>query len=339
MDEQRRYLGGDSEHSILVKGLDFSLLEQNKARSVMTNEDVDALDEAYKEASSQERIIPKKRTREDIIRELKEARGAGKEGEKGLTTKTAQEEARLRENAKQQGKFKPIGFKPIGTSSDTKKKRLKSDGASGEKKKKKKAKVENGSGPDKSTAVASSSMGPPPVPVKIKPEEPEEPFKDDFDIFAGAEEYDGLNFDSEDEDEGDKPSRKPVVGVDPAESSSSNVPTRWVETDEPIFQESARAIKQPLNSNSHRSPSPSQQLSDGDEDMESGKPMRLVPLSGSAVPSIKDLLAMDKAAGAYSKNKKRKDKKKSTAEDDEGTNSTNSKKKTLEEKVDRDYKR
>ncbi len=334
MDEQRKYLGGDSEHSILVKGLDFSLLEQNKARSVMTNEDVDALDEAYKEASSQERIIPKKRTREDIIRELKEARGAGKEDEKGLITKTAQEEARLLEDAKQQGKFKPIGFKPIGTSSDTKKKRSKSDGASGEKKKKKRAKVGNDSGPDKSTAVASSSMDPPPVPVKIKPQEPTEPFDDDFDIFADAGEYDGLNFDSE--DEGDKPSHKPVVGVDLAESPSSDLPTRWVETDEPIFQEPARAIEQPLNNNSHRSPSPSQQLSDGDEDMESGKTMRLVPLSGSAVPSIKDLLAMDKAAGAYSKNKKRKDKKKSTAEDDEGANS---KKKTLEEKVDRDYKR
>ncbi len=80
-------LGGDSEHSILVKGLDFSLLEQNKARSVMTNEDVDALDEAYKEASSQERIIPTKRTREDIIRELRKRGELGKEDEKGFITK------------------------------------------------------------------------------------------------------------------------------------------------------------------------------------------------------------------------------------------------------------
>lgn len=335
MDEQRKYLGGDGEHSILVKGLDFALLEQNKARTVMTSEDVDALDEAYKEASSHERIIPKKRTREDIIRELKEARGAGKEGKKGLITKTAQEEARLLEDAKQQGKFKPIGFKPIGSYSDTKKKRSKTDEAGGEKKKKKKAKVESASDPDKSTAIASSSMGPPPVPVKLKPDEPDEPFDDDFDIFTDAGEYDGLDF--EDEVEGNYPSRKPSAGVaQELESSSSNVPTRWIETDAPKPTETARAVQQPLNINSRRSPSPSHQLSDEGEDMESEKPMRLVPLSSSAVPSIKDLLAMDKAAGAYSKNKKRKDKKKPGEGDDDDANG---KKKTLEEKVDRDYKR
>ncbi|KJA28052.1 hypothetical protein HYPSUDRAFT_34362 [Hypholoma sublateritium FD-334 SS-4] len=336
VDEQRKYLGGDGEHSILVKGLDFALLEQNKARTVLTSEDVDALDEAYKEASSQEQIIPKKRTREDIIRELKEARGAEKEGKKGPITRTAQEEARLLEDAKQQGKFKPIGFKPIGSSDVTKKKRSKTDEAGGVKKKKKKAKVESASGPDNSIAVASSSMDPPPlVPVGRKLEEPEEPFDDDFDIFADAGEYDGLDF--EDEDEGDNPSRKPSASVtQESESSSSNVPTRWIETDEPTLSETARATQQPLNVNSRRSPSPSQQLSDEDEGMESEKPMRLVPLSSSAVPSIKDLLAMDKAAGAYSKNKKRKDKKKPAEGDDDDADG---KKKTLEEKVDRDYKR
>ena len=31
VEEQRRYLGGDADHTVLVKGLDFALLEQQKA--------------------------------------------------------------------------------------------------------------------------------------------------------------------------------------------------------------------------------------------------------------------------------------------------------------------
>jgi IK cytokine len=49
VEEQRRYLGGDSDHSILVKGLDFALLEQNKARlaSTQSKQDDEALEEVF----------------------------------------------------------------------------------------------------------------------------------------------------------------------------------------------------------------------------------------------------------------------------------------------------
>ncbi|KAG8705628.1 hypothetical protein FRC09_002848, partial [Ceratobasidium sp. 395] len=40
VEEQRKYLGGDATHTVLVKGLDFALLEQNRAREE-TREDLD----------------------------------------------------------------------------------------------------------------------------------------------------------------------------------------------------------------------------------------------------------------------------------------------------------
>ena len=74
VEEQRKYLGGDSEHTVLVKGLDFALLEQTRARvaaEAAATEDV-SLEEAYMESVAQ----PKKRTREEILRELKSKRGS-----------------------------------------------------------------------------------------------------------------------------------------------------------------------------------------------------------------------------------------------------------------------
>ena len=59
---------------MLVKGLDFALLEQTRARvaaETAATEDV-SLEEAYMESVAQ----PKKRTREEILRELKSKRGA-----------------------------------------------------------------------------------------------------------------------------------------------------------------------------------------------------------------------------------------------------------------------
>ncbi|KAH7926037.1 hypothetical protein BV22DRAFT_389638 [Leucogyrophana mollusca] len=138
VDEQRRYLGGDSEHSILVKGLDMALLEQNKARAVASTDDDETLEQAFIQVTS-EPTVSKKRTREDIIRELKEKRqiGAGPQAATSVA-KAPEDEARVLEEAKKAGKFRPIGFKPIGSQKDAKgkKKRAKEGDKDGERKKK-----------------------------------------------------------------------------------------------------------------------------------------------------------------------------------------------------------
>ncbi|KAF9477589.1 hypothetical protein BDN70DRAFT_880981 [Pholiota conissans] len=333
VEAQRKYLGGDSEHSILVKGLDFALLEQNRARAAqVTSEDLDALDEAYMESSSTHKLaVPKKRTREDIVKELKEARNSGKSGNGSTTIKTAEKEVLLLEEAKQKGKFKPIGIKPISSVSEGKKKKPKTNSADGTEKKKKKIKVEVGDGSaSKKTTVETSMPPPPPVPAKsVEALEIEEPFDDDFDIFDGAGEYEGLDFNDNDNEA--QPSHKEEMS-----STVPAIPRRWIETDD----EPAELHKAPLPSSSLATPivprplPPNELTKNEDEDMQDDQPMRLVPLSSSAIPSIKELLAMDKAAGSQTKNKRRKDKKKADAEHEDG-----SKKKSTEEKVERDYKR
>ncbi|KAF8967607.1 RED-like protein N-terminal region-domain-containing protein [Flammula alnicola] len=346
VEAQRKYLGGDSEHSILVKGLDFALLEQNKARSTLSSEDVDALDQAYLESSAHhEPTVPKKRTREDLIRELKEKRDPEKTGQVLTGSKSAEEESRLLEEAKQKGKFKPIGFKPIGSFSDGKKK--KADTGVGEKRKKKKRKVD-GEDTSESTRdkTASTSMPPPPVPITSstqKPRQPqqEEPLDEDVDIFAGAGEYEGIDIGDDDEDEDDgaaRPIASSNADLEEGEefSSSSSAPRRWILSDEPEpIQANIPLPSIPPRTSSRSSPQ-RQTIASDDEDMQDQQPTRLVPLSSSAVPSIKDLLAMDKAAGSYDKKKKRKDKKKGGDGDEDAGES---KKKSLEEKIDRDYKK
>src|SRR5712691_5525668 len=80
VDAQRRYTGGDSDHSILVEGLDFALLEQNKAVSHLLrqkNQDDDALEEVFAQTTSTSSAPTlKKRPRADIIKEFKEKRAS-----------------------------------------------------------------------------------------------------------------------------------------------------------------------------------------------------------------------------------------------------------------------
>ena len=320
MEVQRRYLGGDGEHSILVKGLDHSLLEQNKARAALSTEDDDALEEAFMEATSHAPInVPKKRTREELIRDLKEQRA--KNAEQG--PKTVDEEARLLEEAKQKGKFKPIGFKPIGSIPEGKKK---------------KRKVDIESSADKANSKHSSLMPPPPVPTKaqVKPKspEPQEPIDDDFNIFADADEYKGIDIDDDDDDDGYE--NMPQVtrkSEEKDESSSSTAPQRWIpdETELPSIKPSIPLLPKVTT----QSP-PSSHKVVSDNEAEEDQPIRLVPLSSSALPSIKDFLAMEQAADSYDKKKKRKGKKKAGTEDD---NNEGQKQKSVEAKVDRDYKR
>ncbi|GHJ83863.1 hypothetical protein NliqN6_0265 [Naganishia liquefaciens] len=83
--EQRKYLGGDATHSILVKGLDFALLAARKAEIEATEgrKAEDELD-AFIESEQPDRVPDadpfskansgKKRTREEIVQELKRQR-------------------------------------------------------------------------------------------------------------------------------------------------------------------------------------------------------------------------------------------------------------------------
>ncbi|KAF9563104.1 hypothetical protein CPC08DRAFT_633203, partial [Agrocybe pediades] len=361
IEAQRKYLGGDSEHSILVKGLDFALLEQNKARSTITTEDLDALDQAFHESSTAhddaktDSTVPRKRTRDELLQELK-AQRAGKAPKSAMTV---EEEARALEEAKQKGKFKPIGFKPIGQS-EGKKKKSKADSTDPDKKKKKKRKVEaDGNDNAKSTTNDSGPMPPPsPIPNQTSgsmppPPPPDEPIDEEFDIFADAGEYKGIDTEEEeDEGSGSKPkSPARMDAEDTADAPSSSVPRRWIDTEEDDRAAASTTPSIPLPSSqtsaapSTSKPSPpphphrEARVSD-DEDMEEDdKPVRLVPLESSALPSIKDLLAMDKAAGSYDKRKKRKDKKKNAGGGDDDDDDAASKKKSLDAKVDRDYKR
>ena len=332
MDVQRRYLGGDGEHSILVKGLDHSLLEQNKARAALsTADDDDALEEAFMEGTSHTPInVPKKRTREELLRDLKEQRARNAE----QSPKTADEEARLLEEAKQKGKFKPIGFKPIGPTSEGKKKKEKRSVGDVERKNKKR-KVEKLA--DKASSKDNSLMPPPPVPTKaqVKPKSPEaeEPIDEDFNIFADAAEYEGIDVGDDDDD--DEVPRVTRETEEKDELSSSITPQRWIPSNETEPPRTKPSIP-PLSDVLKQSP-PSLHKVVSEDEVEDEQPMRLVPLSSSAVPSIKDLLAVDQAAGSYDKKKKRKNKKTGTGDDSD--NDEGRKQKSVESKVDRDYKR
>ncbi|EDR13991.1 uncharacterized protein LACBIDRAFT_305314 [Laccaria bicolor S238N-H82] len=343
VEAQRQYLGGDGDHTILVKGLDFALLEQNKARSLNSAEDDETLEEAFLAASSgAPSTVPKKRTREDIIRELKEKRGS-KPTEDASSSKPAEEESRLLEEAKQKGKFKPIGFKPIGDGDPKKKKKKKveTEGKDGERKKKKR-KVEDGSKAVNGTGVDATEKGsmlPPPVPSKaletLPPAVPEpEPLEEDFNIFADVGEYEGIGLESDDDDDDDNPKKSNDVDT-PQEAEVPNMHRRWIGTDEPEPTPSTNPPES-LQQNPTEPPTSHSLPPEGEE--EEQQPTRLVPLASSALPSIKEFLAMEKAAGSYGKKKKGKDKKKSGGTDEDG-GSDKSKKLNAEAKAERDYKR
>ncbi|KAJ7879915.1 hypothetical protein B0H14DRAFT_3129458 [Mycena olivaceomarginata] len=331
-DEQRRYLGGDSDHSILVKGLDVALLEQNKAKASRSTVDDDSLEQAFMEAAS-EPTVPKKRTREDIIRELKE--------KKGVKSSAPVNDGAL-DAAKKQGKFKPIGFKPIGGAEDKpKKKKAKADGADGERKKKKR-KVEAAASTEQKGEADSRMPAPPSNAPEADPQTPsssklplpEDDTPEDFDIFADAGEYQGLDLGDEEDEDGAATTRKPDnPAPEDGIEESAPPPRKWFDEDEP--DPAPSTSKLPLPAALEKSPP---RPVDEDEEGEVEQ-MRLVPLASSALPSIKDLLAMDEAANSSNKWKKKKDKKKAGKGDADDEDAAPKKKMTAEVKAERDYKR
>lgn len=277
MEEQRRYLGGDSDHSILVKGLDFALLEQNKARLVSTQskQDDEALEEVFAQtASAPSAPSSNKRSRADIIKELKEKRATS-----DVSEQPNQETTTERPNP---SKFRPIGFKPIGAKEKAKG-RSKDEGEP--KKKKRKVKPSKEPSPIPQEQITSTSG-----PRKSTPEPEAE--VEDFDIFADAGDYNGVDLGSDDSDD-EEPDKSHHRQEPQAESAPRS---GWFDdTAEPEPE------KPPT-------PDPAKQLPvEAEAEEEAG---RLAPLKTSAIPSIRDFLAMDEAVEKEEKRRARKEKKK-----------------------------
>lgn len=305
IEEQRKYLGGDSQHTILVKGLDVSLLEQNKARVAASAEEDDVLEQAFAEATSQvaePATESKKRTREEIIRDLKAKRQNGQIDQPlpGSSVKTMEVERLALEAAKQSGKFKPIGFKPIGQEDKPKKRKIKND-KNGEKKRRKvdRASKQTGQEPDAGEELRAPAVGQPPS-AEERPELLREPQlqDEDFDIFVGAGDYQGIPDDDDDDsgrDESADLSLKP-----PEESSRPTQPVKggW-------FDDAEREHT-PLPTMPVSVPKSPPEEKVAEEEQEG----RLKALESSALPSIRDFLAMQEAAEKAEKRRARKEKKK-----------------------------
>lgn len=308
IEEQRRYLGGDSEHTVLVKGLDFALLEQNRARATAATEDDDALEQVFQEASSS---LPKKRTREEIVNELKSKRLKGPGTPEGDVLKVV--DAPL-EEAKKAGKFKPIGFKPIGSADGAKKKKkvkvkakAKEDAAGVKKKVTTKPVAKSGEGkapatPEPATAASTSKNVPTAQPVP----EPE-PLDGEFDIFAGAGEYTGVDLGDDDESEGEISETEGKRARTSATPDADAPPSRhWFETEE---EKAQRTSASPPRSKSSPPEMIPEEREEGEEEEEEA-PARLAALASSSIPSIRDFLAMDAEAEKAEKRRAKKEKKK-----------------------------
>jgi hypothetical protein len=313
-------------------------LEQNKARAALSTNEDDSLERVFLEASSSAPPAPKKKTREEYIQQLK-AKKNNLEAVNG--EKTTTEGDRPLEVSTSANKFKPVGFKPIAAPVDEKPKRKKTkekvnDGNTKTKKRKiEKNDEKKGHAGDSRKNPADSSL-PPPLPTPPNPPIPTavlepEPINDDFDIFADAGEYEGIDVgDENDSEDGGATSQRPPKEDEPIPIPSQ--PTgNWFSTEDdnpPLHQ--SEPLKDESDTKSNMLPPPEPTPAEEDQD----QPLRLVPLESSALPSIKDFLAMDNAVEANEKRKKRKEKRKGGKGDGDGE-----KKLTAEVKADRDYKR
>lgn len=306
IEEQRKYLGGDSQHTILVKGLDVSLLQQNKARVAASAEEDDVLEQAFVEATSQV-TESKKRTREEIIRELKAKRQNGQTDQAlpDSSLKTMGEERLALEAAKQSGKFRPIGFKPIGQEDKPKKRKIKND-KNGEKKRRKvdRASKQTGQEPDAGEEPHAPTVGKPPSSEErheLLREPQPEPLDEDFDIFAGAGEYQGIPDDDDDDSGRDGLTQSADLSLKPpGEPSRPTQPIKGGWFDD---AEREHTPLPTLRVSVPKSP-PEEKVAEEEQDG------RLKALESSALPSVRDFLAMQEAAEKAEKRRARKEKKK-----------------------------
>ncbi|KAJ2985903.1 hypothetical protein NUW54_g9990 [Trametes sanguinea] len=171
-----------------------------------------------------------------------------------------------------------------------------------------------------------------------------------FDIFADAGEYTGVDLgDESDESAEDRPGRSGIKreGGEEGEVDEAPPPRKWLATSDDE-REPSRGLSQPPPPGGSRSPrSASRSMSprrraesvhkspvaEEGEMEEEERPIRLQPLASSAVPSIKELIAMSEEAEKAEKRRARKEKKKAGGEGGAGSE------RDLKAKVDRDYQR
>jgi IK cytokine len=356
VEEQRRYLGGDKDHTILVKGLDFALLEQNKARAMLSHEDDDSLEAAFQEAQPKS-LVPVKRTREDLIRELKEKRALRPSTDVAIQHPVGD---KTFEEAKKVGKFRPIGASDHLTAHEIRKrpKGREHDKADGGDRKKKRRKVKHNmvttekhhdGAPRPQAAVSVSSseahivstllpqnvstdtqdgLDTPKVPVleHISLKNPD----DEVDIFVDAGEYEGVDFGEDEDEEHDEGQTLGNVNpeehmmLDPKSDGAAPVKSWFIEDEPPSVLDSSQ------DAPPSTPPIKEEPVSAEPEEPEHKPVNRLVPLASSALPSIGDFLAMDAEAEAQQKRKAKKEKR--TGREKKDTERT-------DVKVDRDYKR
>ncbi|KAH9967233.1 hypothetical protein BC827DRAFT_1373484 [Russula dissimulans] len=304
VDAQRRYLGGDSDHSILVKGLDVALLEQNKARlvSASSKQDDEALEDLFAQtASTSSAPTLNKRSRSDIIKELKEKRANGDGGSEQSNDGAATDKQA------DTSKFRPIGFKPIGASIEEKTKKKK--GKERAEPKKKKRKVEPSTADTAEQAGSKGTITNPPTTAEqatstsaLDPPIQAGHAEEDFDIFADAGEYKGLEFGSDDGSETDhQRPHHPGPSVTLAEDVPAPPGGGWFDDEaqpEPKVPPPLPPAEKPTSVPEATAEAEEEQLA------------RLAPLTSSAMPSIRDFLAMDEAVEKEEKRKARKEKRK-----------------------------
>lgn len=347
-----------------MKGLDFALLEQQKAKVSATDavEDEEALEAVFNntsipssipsESTPSTKASGKKRTREELLKELKVKRAKGEVAAAPVVEDKALEEA------KKVGKFKPIGsgFKPIAKTKDGK-------GPDGTVKKKKKRKVEEAVGskdqvnpPEVVGEAVNGRTGPVATSERqdskaTKSPEPEpEALPEDFDIFADAGEYEGLNIGDDDDDDFDKgvsdgeiPEGKSSKDVDMRDAERREAEDiadtqrrkKWIEDEEDEDQVQIPASPPDLKGKGkEKSPPSSREDSAPAQRSPTPEPTRLAPLASSALPSIRDILAADEALELEDKRKARKEKKKAG-----GGGGGEGKSVSKEAKLNRDYQK
>ncbi|KAG8706848.1 hypothetical protein FRC08_000827 [Ceratobasidium sp. 394] len=338
VEEQRKYLGGDATHTVLVKGLDFALLEQNRARDQAPEGLDDDLESAFLGKPTTTDTIPttsdpptngaKKRTRAELLAELQRSREADAgSSQNAARAPTREEELAALERAKQAGKFKPIGassFAPVEKKKKKKKKTLTSGDAKGGPAA---AKNEKGKGEDSGrdgsvsaqpqVSEASSKQTTSPQTKDLlsnetattqQPSAPAPPESTPVPISVSPH----LEEDVEDVDPfADAGDYEPDYGGDsdaegeksPKETAQppSSVPTKRNWFNEPEPEPVAPPVKPPT-------PPPQKPMET--EEPEPLKPKRLEGLSSSAMPSVSEFLAMDKEAEEREKKRARKEKQK-----------------------------
>lgn len=293
----------------MVKGLDMALLERMKHQqaneSDKTLEEMeDELDQALLHKASGKGKA--KRTRDEMIAEMKASRAGG--------AAAGEEEGQQKETeVKKDPRFKPIakdGWKAVGAAPAAGEKKLR--------KKKKKVAVD----PAPTAPTASTSAAPPPPSASAPPAEPAarplpllqptvDLSDDEFDIFGGAGDYKGLDTDSDDSDAEQKPTKEALtIAAPPPPPAAANAVKRsyFDEDEEEMSLTTAPSSVTNLASTAGGPEGPGGEKrkrevgSDGEEQEDNERPMKLQPLSGSRI-SARELLEMDDAAAKEEKRK------------------------------------